>query len=66
MKWSQNKPTKEGFYWFKEEKDDTPVVVEIEKFNWGMLMFKTGDKHDRPPKDSWWYAGPIEAPEESI
>lgn len=47
MNWTKDLPTEDGFYWYWEEEDDAPNVVEFDK-DMGWIYF-TGNELARGP-----------------
>jgi hypothetical protein len=41
MKWTKQKPTKEGYYWYKDGLCNDPVIGKVEKSD-GELYFDDG------------------------
>ena len=61
MNWTQDKPTQEGWYWFRADTEDnrTVIVYVIS----GERMIAIGDEREGKPafqKGSWF--GPLESP----
>jgi hypothetical protein len=68
MKWTKEKPTKEGYYWACDPTLYDPMIVRIERFGEGGLFVEfpgsEGDYLNREKiwDNEYWY-GPIEVPE---
>ena len=64
MKWTKQKPTKTGYYWYKDEFSEAPVIGRVDKDK-GLLYFDNGEIsfniNDDEDETSRW-AGPIPEP----
>lgn len=63
MRWSTNKPWKEGFYWYRE--NDIDDVVRVYQGTSPKELLASGSMHGRRlvhTMDGEW-AGPLESPE---
>ncbi|KKL69255.1 hypothetical protein LCGC14_1518300 [marine sediment metagenome] len=59
--WTENKPTKTGWYWIREDSFDT--IVLIKRFADGRYGRLCVQNRERIPDNALW-AGPISAPVE--
>lgn len=60
MTWSSEKPTVDGWYWWRSDYDETPVPVYLRK----TLVTSWGGKERWIENVGGEFAGPIPAPEE--
>lgn len=68
MKWTKTPPDKPGYYWFKDDVENTPMVVQV--YGWKDEIWQTyyPDWADKCPSDlaEWnpsWSDEPIVLPE---
>ena len=62
LKWTKDKPTKEGYYWLKEDKTESEIVLIQELFDGLWIWIQRDEDVYALPEDAEW-AGPIEEPE---
>ena len=62
MKWTKEKPSKEGYYWYMES--NTAEIVEIAIFPREIIVWCIAQEYANPIEvfNGEWY-GPLEVPE---
>lgn len=65
MNWTTETPAVEGYYWIRDDENDTrPDIVKIEEFAGAMMSYAFGSEVSEPIEyhlGALWY-GPIEPP----
>ena len=68
MRWTNEKPTKSGWYWMKDGSDITVVEIEIGTFDITYIewVWQTGSRRQQPLRlfTAMQWAGPIPEPED--
>ena len=68
MKWTKNKPTKIGWYWYKDGLTDSPVIGKVSRqekdlyFDDGCELCFVIGKDKETDKMTWWSDENIEEP----
>jgi hypothetical protein len=61
--WTSEKPTKSGFYYYRQSNDEDPIVLKVELLDDRKVVWLPGDNAAEPLEQCHGdWAGPIEPP----
>jgi hypothetical protein len=72
MRWTQEKPTREGYYWFlskrKIEIPQKPILVEVMDWGLGLYILQPGSEetYEMAIFEEGYWIGPLEIPSKSL